>query len=173
MAPFKDNHLVIADNHDVAKRRLKCLVNGLSDKPKTLQGYNNVIQEQLRKDNIEEVGQQVREMKINWYDEQPPKISGISIKIVQDIIGTGQPRYHRCFRKTSTLMMCKRCSSMEMETAVKSPYLAYIYIRIKTQHIRVIRLIVILPMKGIRIHKQELTILKQSCSNWLEQHEYR
>ena len=124
LAPFKDNHLVIADNHDVAKRRLKCLVNGLSDKPKTLQGYNNVIQEQLRKDNIEEVGQQVREMKINWYDEQPPKISGISIKIVQDIIGTGQPRYNRCFRKTSTLMMCKRCSSMEMETGVKLPYLA-------------------------------------------------
>ena len=57
LLPFKDNHSVIADNYDVAKRRLKCLKNRLSNKPETLQEYNNVIEEQLNKGIIEEVSE--------------------------------------------------------------------------------------------------------------------
>ena len=54
---FKDNHSVIADNYDVAKRHLKCLINRLGNEPETLQEYNNVIQEQLSKGIIEEVSE--------------------------------------------------------------------------------------------------------------------
>ena len=53
--PFKDEHSSIADNYDIAQKRLNSLVNRLKRNPETLHDYNNVIQDQLNAGVIEEV----------------------------------------------------------------------------------------------------------------------
>eukprot|EP00795_Rhopilema_esculentum_P005673 gene5673-10913_t len=51
--PFKEDHPVIADNYQVARKRLESLLKRLNSKPDVLHQYNEVISEQLNSGVVE------------------------------------------------------------------------------------------------------------------------
>eukprot|EP00795_Rhopilema_esculentum_P000836 gene836-10578_t len=51
--PFKEDHPVIADNYQVARKRLERLLKRLNSKPDVLHQYNEVISEQLNSGVVE------------------------------------------------------------------------------------------------------------------------
>ncbi|XP_065060233.1 uncharacterized protein LOC135687567 [Rhopilema esculentum] len=53
--PFKEDHPVIADNYQVARKRLESLLKRLNSKPDVLHQYNEVISEQLNSGVVEKV----------------------------------------------------------------------------------------------------------------------
>ena len=53
--PFKENHPILPDNYQLSKTTLESLLRQLKSKPEVLKHYDQVIQEQLKKNIVEPV----------------------------------------------------------------------------------------------------------------------